>query len=170
MASRQFFNPMVAVALGATPLVSSTCSMLFAWDQQFFLSMLNRPAARRASSRPLLQPYFTEFFRRGLPFVVGCIGVSFWSGLGNLHFNRTELTTRGSFWWYAAGTALATAHLLFVPAIAPSCQAIMDESDDAADPNEGLDEWLTVNAYRSLTVDLAAWAAFVVAVVKTLRV
>ncbi|RSL53419.1 hypothetical protein CEP54_010436 [Fusarium duplospermum] len=55
------FDPLVA--LRAAPLVSTTCSLLYAWDQHFFLGLLNRPE-NRATSKPLLQSYFTTFFHR----------------------------------------------------------------------------------------------------------
>ncbi|KAH7268275.1 hypothetical protein B0J15DRAFT_486519 [Fusarium solani] len=163
MASGLFFDPLVA--LRAAPLISTTCSLLYAWDQHFFLGLLNRPE-NRATSKPLLQSYFTTFFHRGLPFVVSLVAVSTWTGVANLYIQRPALQARGSVWWYVSGTALAVGHLLFVPWIAPSCQAIMEGTD----VNRSLDEWLTLNSRRMLSVDLAAWAAFVVAAVKTLRV
>ncbi|KAM4057563.1 hypothetical protein HRG_009198 [Hirsutella rhossiliensis] len=169
MASRLFFDPLVA--LRAAPLVSSTCSLLFAWDQHFFLGLLNRPE-NRPHSRPLLRSYFSSFFRRALPFVVVTIAASTWLGIGNLYARPDALVASSSLRWYAAGSALAAAHLLYVPAIAPSCRALICADGPAAgaddDVNAYLDDWLTVNARRMLTVDLAAWAAFVVAVTRSL--
>ncbi|KAM0421443.1 hypothetical protein ACHAPT_010797 [Fusarium lateritium] len=124
-----------------------------------------RELSRCQAPAPIL---LTTFFRRGLPFVVSLITVSSWSGVANVYVQRRTLHARGSLWWYVAGTALAAGHLLFVPWIAPSCQAIM-ENGEGTDINQSLDEWLAVNSVRMLSVDLAAWAAFVVAVVKTLR-
>ncbi|KID74206.1 uncharacterized protein G6M90_00g081610 [Metarhizium brunneum] len=164
MASGAFFDPLVA--LRALPLVSSTCTLLFGWDQTFFLGIMNRPE-NRAKSKPLLQSYFNTFFYRGLPFVVGAIGVSTWSGVGNLFAQRSVLQSRQSFWWYAAGTIAAASHLLFVPLIAPSVRDMMDGKEQT-DANDCLDEWLRVNNVRTLTVDLLAWGAFMVAAGKTL--
>ncbi|RDA92495.1 hypothetical protein CP533_6470 [Ophiocordyceps camponoti-saundersi (nom. inval.)] len=154
------------VLLRSTPLISSTCSLLYAWDQHFFLSHLNRPE-NRTRSRPLLTSYFTPCFRRGLPFVLSAVAVSFGSGIANFFVGRPPSSSSSSLRCYAVGSALAAAHLLYVPFIAPSCSELL--SDDTPDPNASLDSWLSVNALRSLTVDLGAWVAFVVATVSSLR-
>ncbi|KAI0594413.1 hypothetical protein F4775DRAFT_574130 [Biscogniauxia sp. FL1348] len=166
MASGLFFDPMVA--LRAAPLVSSTCTLLYAWDQHLFLSLLNARQVRE-HSRPLLPPYFKTFFRKGLPMVLGFLTVTTSTAVANLYTQRAALQARGSLWWYTAGAALAVSHLGFVPFVAPSVQALMEASSED-DTNKTLDEWLSVNMVRSLTVDLGAWIAVAVAVVKTLRV
>ncbi|KAK4109000.1 hypothetical protein N656DRAFT_783665 [Canariomyces notabilis] len=178
MPTFHIFDPVVA--LRAAPLVSSTCTLLYAWDQDFFLGLLNRPENHRARSRALLPPYFRTFFRRGVGFVVGCLAVTTWSSVANLYVRRPALHARQSFWWYVAGAALSSGHLLFVPVIAPSIKAIWDadagkpetaEGTNGAgiDANAALDEWLVINKIRSLTVDLAAWVTCVVAVTRTLE-
>ncbi|PFH59669.1 hypothetical protein XA68_12047 [Ophiocordyceps unilateralis] len=153
--------------LRLAPLLSSTCSLLYAWDQHFFLGLLNRPEIR-LRSRALLPTYFTHVFRRGLPFVLAAVAVSFGSGISNLLY----LGPSSPLSWrcYVAGSVLAAAHLLYVPWIAPSCHQLLllsphsgDDDDHDPDPNALLDGWLSVNAWRSLTVDLGAWIAFVVA-------
>ncbi|ATY60157.1 integral membrane [Cordyceps militaris] len=159
MASGMFFDPIVA--LRALPLVSSTCTLLFGWDQTFFLSLLNRPE-NRGTSKHLLPAYFRRMFRFGLPLVVSLIAISFWSGLAGARRVRQARP------WYAAGAAAALGHLLFVPLVAPPVRQII-EADADTDVNERLDYWVRVNTVRTFTVDLAAWIAFVVAVGKTLQ-
>jgi hypothetical protein len=58
---------------------------------------------------------------------------------------------------------------LFVPAIAPSVKGLMD-TPEGEDVHGFLDRWLSINALRTLTVDLAAWGALAVAVTRTLVV
>ncbi|KAI1505230.1 hypothetical protein F5X99DRAFT_368772 [Biscogniauxia marginata] len=166
MASGLFFDPLVA--LRAAPLVSSTCTLLFAWDQHLFLGILNRPETR-THSKPMLPAYFKKFFYTGLPMVLGFVTTTTSTAVANLYTQRAALQARGSFWWYAAGASIAVSHLAFAPFIAPSIQATL-EADADGDANKSLDEWLSVNAIRSLTVDLGAWIAVTVAVLKTLRV
>jgi hypothetical protein len=166
MASRLFFDPLVA--LRTAPLVSATCTLLYARDQDFFLRIFNEPE-NRPKSRALLPSYWQSFFRRGIYVVVGCLAATFWSSIGNLCIHRQVLHAKQSFWWYVAGAGLSVGHLLFVPAVAPSVKAIWDADEEGMDANAALDEWLSVNRIRMWTVDLAAWAACAVAVTKTLE-
>ncbi|KAI1641218.1 hypothetical protein F4809DRAFT_216543 [Biscogniauxia mediterranea] len=166
MASGLFFDPMVA--LRAAPLVSSTCTLLYAWDQHLFLSLLNARQVRE-HSRPMIPIYFKKLFYRALPMVLGFLTVTTSTAVANLYTQRATLQARGSLWWYTAGAALAVSHLGFVPFIAPSVKGMIEASSED-DANKSLDEWLSVNMIRSLTVDLGAWIAVTVAVVKTLRV
>lgn len=166
MASRQFFDPLVA--LRAAPLISSTCTLLFAWDQTFFLSLMNQPQ-NRAKTKPVLRGYFNSFFYRATGSVCAFVALTTSTSAVNVYTQRDLLRSRGSLNWYIAGAALAAGHLLFVPAIAPSCQALVEAGEDT-DTNRVLDEWLWINTARMVTVDLAAWTAIVVAVFKTLRV
>lgn len=166
MASKLFFDPLVA--LRAAPLVSSTCTLLYAYDQHLFLGLLNRPETRQ-QSRPLLPAYFRSLFRQGVVFVVAMLAVTTWSSVANLYAGRPSLRAKGSLWWYVAGAALSSSHLLFIPGIAPSVKRIWEaKGGDGEDVNGALDEWLGVNKLRMLTVDLAAWVACVVAAGKSL--
>ncbi|KAJ9143175.1 hypothetical protein NKR19_g7008 [Coniochaeta hoffmannii] len=166
MASYLFFDPLVA--LRAAPLVSSTCTLLYARDQQFFLGLLNRPDTRR-HSKGLLPPFFRTFFREGVAFVVAMLAATTWGSVANLYVRRAGLRARGAFWWYVAGAVLSSSHLLFIPGVAPSIKRISDaKGEEGEDVNGDLDEWLGVNKVRMLTVDLAAWVACVVAVGKSL--
>ncbi|KAK3290204.1 uncharacterized protein B0H64DRAFT_413624 [Chaetomium fimeti] len=166
MASRLFFDPVVA--LRAAPLVSATCTLLYARDQDFFLRIFNEPG-NREKSRALLPSYWRIFFRRGVVVVVGCLAATFWSSIANLFVRRRALEATQSFWWYVAGAALAAGHLLFIPAVAPSVRAISNADKDGTDPNSALDGWLVINRFRMWTVDIAAWAACAVAVTRTLE-
>lgn len=166
MASRLFFDPLTA--LRAAPLVSSTCTLLFAWDQHLFLSLLNSPSPEiRSKSKPLLRPYFSIFFRRGLLMVLTFILASTASAAANLRVRSDGLRARGSFAWYVAGAALSAGHLAYVPWIAPSVRDVVEATGE--DVIEKLDGWLALNWRRMVTVDLGAWIAFGVAVAGTLR-
>ncbi|WYZ44818.1 hypothetical protein EsH8_VIII_000134 [Colletotrichum jinshuiense] len=166
MASRLVFDPLVALRAG--PLVSSTCTLLYAWDQHFFLSIFNKDEETRKKSAPLLKSYYTAFFRRGVVIVLGFITVSASTAAMNLYKQSPSDRGRGTFWWYTAGAAFSTGHLLFVPVIAPHVQNLI-EAKDGTDVNETLDRWLRVNWWRMVTVDFAAWVAFFAAAVSTLR-
>ncbi|KAF4595805.1 integral membrane protein [Ophiocordyceps camponoti-floridani] len=151
------------VLLRCAPLLSSTCSLLYGWDQHFFLGLLHRQENRR-----LIRPYFASFFRRGLPFVLAALAVTSAGGIANL-FVRCPSSSRP---WYGAGLVLAAAHLLYVPLIAPVCQGLLlpeGRDGDGNDASLELRRWLCVNAWRTLTVDLGACIAFIVATTTSLR-
>lgn len=166
MASGLFFDPMLL--LRASPLITSTCSLWYAWDEQFFLSIFTRPENEFESSA-LLPSYFNTFFQRGTASVLTVLALTLSSSAANLYTDRSVLSARGSLKWYIAGTILSAAHLLFAPLIVPVIKAIVEDREgENAVPN--VKEWLRVNAIRTLTVDLAAWGAFAIAVTRTLRV
>lgn len=168
MASGLILDPVVL--LRVAPLVSSTCTLLFASDQSFFLGLFNKPAEHRRRSRALLPAYFDVFFRRGVGFVLGCLAATFGSSLANLLVRKPALVARGQAgWWYVAGAVFALGHLFFVPVIAPIVKAVMDADKEGKDANAELDRWLVVNRVRMLTVDLAAWAACLGGVVASLQ-
>lgn len=167
MASRLFYDPVVL--LRVAPLVSSTCTLLYAADQDFFLGILNQSKHDiRVKSRSLLPSYFATFFRRGVVFVVGCLAATTWSSIANLYVRRQALVARQSGWWYVASGALSIGHLFFIPLIAQPVKAIIDADKEGADANASLYKWLQINRIRMLTVDLSAWIASVGAVVSTL--
>lgn len=167
MASYLFFDPMAALAVA--PLVSSTCTLLYAWDQDFFLRLLNIPEIR-AKSNAILPTYFKPFFNKGLPRVISFLAVSFWSTVGNYYWRYPTLVSNDSLKWYVAGGGLALSHLLFVPFIAPCIQAIIKDDRSKGQPTDRSDEWLGINRIRGATVDLAAWVCMTVAVMKNVTV
>lgn len=173
MASKLFFDPLVA--LRAAPLVSSTCTLLYARDQHLFLGLLNGPESRPHSAA-LLPAYFRGLFRQGVAFVVAMLAATAWTSAANVYAPaaRPRLRATGALGWYGAAAALSSAHLLFIPLVAPSVTRICEAKGEGEGEGEGkdvnaaLDEWLAVNKLRMLTVDLAAWLACVVAVGKSL--
>lgn len=171
MASKLFFDPLVALRAG--PLVSSTCTLLFAYEQHFFLSLLNRPQIRHHSKR-FLPAYFTIFFQEGVAQVFGFLGITAATSLANLYWHESgsssTLGESGSYWCYAAAAGLAASHLLYTPLVAGPVYAIRGDKElrKGRDVNDELDDWLWANRLRGLTVDLAAWVVAVVAVGKTL--
>lgn len=166
MASRKLFDPLVI--LRTAPLITSTCSLWFAWDQHFFLKLFLQPE-HREQSRKILPSYFEAFFRRGVISVLSLLTLTISTTIANLYIERSALQSRHSFRWYIAGAALTTSHLLFVPFIAPTVQSII-EDQSGSNTDNALQEWLHVNTIRGLTVDLAAWVTLGVAVARTLRV
>ncbi|KAK2001927.1 hypothetical protein LX36DRAFT_310677 [Colletotrichum falcatum] len=167
MASGIFFDPMVA--LRVAPLVSSTCTLLFAWDQGFFLGLFNRTAESRMQSAPMLKSYFDAFFRRGVKFVLGFLALSATTAVANICTQTgAPRSTGASRWYYAVGAAMSAGHLAYVPLVAPHVKALTG-AEGEGDANGILDGWLGANWWRMVTVDLGAWLAFGGAVAANLR-
>ena len=171
MASGAFLDTKTALLL--TPLVSSTCTLLFAWDQHFFLSLFQHPEVRETGANTYIPVYFRHFFAGGLPMVVSFLTVTTSSIIASVSLSKPLLKARGSLPWYTAGAALALGHLLYVPAVYHKVQAISENKGPDGVPKglsnlDFLGQWLDVNFLRMLTTDLGAWICCFVAVSKTL--
>lgn len=170
MASGLFFDPLVALC--SAPLVSTTCTLLFAYEQHFFISLFNRPQTH-PHSKGLLPSYFTLCFDEAIVQVFGFLGLTAATSFTNLYWDRNGSLTLdecGSFWWYAAVAGFSFGHLLYAPLIVGPVLTIKGDREiqKGRDVNGVLGDWLRVNRLRMLTVDLAAWVAAVIAVGKTL--
>ncbi|RLL96039.1 hypothetical protein CFD26_105597 [Aspergillus turcosus] len=164
MASRMIFDPLVALRLA--PLISSTCSLWFAWDQHLFLSIFVSPE-NRSFSNQFVPTYFRTFFRRGLTWVLVLLGLSLSTAGLNIVTDGASLRARQSLQWYAAGAAFATGHVAFAPFVAPKVRAISEDHSQGQSTRD-LEAWLRLNRIRMFTVDLAAWVCFGVGAIWTL--
>lgn len=169
MASGAFFNPRTFLLV--TPLISSTCTLWYSKDQDFFLSIFTERINEKKAN-DVLPSYIKGMFVRGTSVVVGLIAVTFWSSLANIYLYRPILQSRGSLRWYVGTAALALGHLAWVPAVAWKLKALMDETtEDEGTTNVGMmKKWLWVNFTRMVTTDLSAWLCAVAAISTTLSV
>ncbi|KAI0382851.1 putative integral membrane protein [Hypomontagnella monticulosa] len=164
------------------PVISSTCSLWFAWDQYEFLMVFCKPELRSLSNK-LLTPYFTTFFNRGAPRVVALLATTALSCGYILRYSPCAILGDSASWYIAGkpaqnaewisnnnlmpiGLSFALGHLVWAPVILPSIRAIQG---DAKENNVAeLQNWLRIHAWRSLTVDIAAWVCCIVATTKCL--
>ncbi|KAI1635702.1 putative integral membrane protein [Biscogniauxia mediterranea] len=155
----------LSAILPLVPVISTTCSLWFAWDQYEFLTLFRKPDLQPLSNK-LLPSYFTSFFNRGAPRVLGLLSTTVLSCGAILRYSPgTILHDRGAFSWYVAGLSFALGHQIYVPFILPSIRALRG---DAKERNVAeLESWLRVHTWRSLTVDLAAWICCLVATLKS---
>ncbi|KAI0898770.1 putative integral membrane protein [Annulohypoxylon nitens] len=152
--------------LHLVPVISSICTLWFAWDQYEFMTLFRKPDLHDLSNK-LLPSYFTSFFSRGAPRVVGLLTTTILSTGGILRYSPgTALHDNGAFPWYVAGLLFAVGHQTFIPFFLPHVRAI---EKDAKEKNVvELESWLRIHTRRSLTVDLAAWVCCIVATLKGL--
>ncbi|KAI0966355.1 hypothetical protein F4678DRAFT_450015 [Xylaria arbuscula] len=156
----------VSVLLHLVPVMSSTSSLWYAWDQYEQMTLF-RMSELRGHSNQLLPKYFSSFFARGTPRVLGLLLTTSVSCGAILRYSSAALMRdTGAFPWYVAGLSLAVSHLAWAPAILPPVRAI---EKDAREKNVvQLDAWLRLHVWRSLTVDLGAWVCCIVATIKFL--
>ncbi|KAG6009385.1 hypothetical protein E4U21_002695 [Claviceps maximensis] len=176
MASAALFSLDSRKALLLAPLVTSSCSLLYAWDQHLFLSHLTHPELCHRSN-VILPTYWRVMFPWGIMQVVSLLGATTWASIGAIVRHRSLLQRRGSLLWYAGAAGLAVGHLLFAPLVAPLIKYMMDDEGGRplerkrADPGirnvEAQQQWLDYNMTRLLTTDLGAWVCCAVAVGKT---
>ncbi|KAI0475736.1 hypothetical protein GGR56DRAFT_639430 [Xylariaceae sp. FL0804] len=155
------------ILLHLVPVISSTSSLWYAWDQYEQLTVFRQPAIHRLSNQ-ILPQYFNAFFTRGVPRVLGLLATTVLSSAVLLRYSpTTALHEQGAFPWYIASISLAIGHMAWAPSIIPPVRAI---ENDAKDKNLAhLEIWLHRHMWRSLTVDLGAWVCCVIAALKSLQ-
>ncbi|KAH9988771.1 putative integral membrane protein [Xylariaceae sp. FL0662B] len=159
-------SPILPNFLGLIPIISTTCSLWYSWDQYEFLTLFRKSDLRPLSNK-LLPSYFTSFFNRGAPRVLGLLATTAISCDIILRYSpAATLHNTGAFPWYIAGFSFALGHPSWVPFIRPVIQNLQE---DAKDKNVAeLERWLHIHTWRTLTVDLAAWACCIVATINSL--
>lgn len=111
MASGRFVDPTTLLRL--TPLISSTCTLWFAWDQRVMYTTFVHPDLHKESSailplwwRKILD--FHEIERMLLPVTITAV-----TSIANIRKYGALLQAKGSWAWYAAGAALAVGQYVF---------------------------------------------------------
>ncbi|KZZ98386.1 hypothetical protein AAL_02904 [Moelleriella libera RCEF 2490] len=160
----------------AAPLLSSTGTILFAWDQHLFFNIFTHPELEKRSNS-ILPAYWRLLFPRGLAQVVSLLGITTWTSIAAIVWNRPLLAKKGALPWYAATAGLALGHLVYVPLVAPLIKYMVDDEggrslerkrEEPANGNvDAQKKWLGWHMMRTLTTDLGAWLCCVVAVGKT---
>lgn len=164
MASGLFVNP--TTLLRITPLISSTCTLWFAWDQQVMYSTFTKPDLEKEANAILPLWWKKVFESHDIERVLLPITVTAVTSIINIHKYGGLLQAKGSLRWYASGAALSVAHIAFVPAVMYKIKAMLDDNGKGQ-AVEQQKKWLRVHILRTLTVDLGAWLACLIAVTRT---
>ncbi|KAI0406771.1 hypothetical protein F4802DRAFT_595778 [Xylaria palmicola] len=154
------------LVLRLVPLISSTASLWYAWDQYEQITLFRKPESRVPANQ-ILPHYFVSFFNRGLPRVIGLLAITASSCGAVLRYGpAAHLSDTGAYPWYIAGMLFAIAHVAWGPFVLVPVRAI---GNDAREKNiVHLEDWLRLHVWRSLTVDIGAWICCLVATVKLL--
>jgi len=142
------------------PVISSTISLQFAYDEYAFLSRWVQPAYR-AQADALLPPWFTSWGPWGTKVVFGSFTISIASGLANFLAGREVGEAAAARYWYAAGLGFAAAHLLVWGPTALKLLAKIRKGEPEGRATESMSKWLSMHLTRSILVDLPAVVCFV---------
>lgn len=95
------------VLIRLVPVISSTCSLWFSWDQYEFLTLFRKPDIRPLSNQ-ILPSYFTSFFNRGVIRVIALLGTTAVSCGVILRSAPISgaISNTGASPWYIAGEQL----------------------------------------------------------------
>lgn len=149
--------------LHLVPVITSTVSLWFAFDQYFFLGIFLHKDVE-PSAKHVLTPYWSTMIGTGLGYIVAPLIGTMASTVTILNSTSTELLqAKSSYEWYIASIILAAGHFAFVPVVLPKIRAL---SDGGLTP--ALRLWMRIHVTRSVTVDLFCWVACLVACAKTL--
>jgi hypothetical protein len=155
--------------LRLSPIISSTISLQFAYDEYTFLSCWMQPSYR-PEANALLPAWFTSWGPWGTKVVFGSFTFSLASGLANLFTGRgVEEATVGRY-WYAAGFVFAAAHLFIFGVKALKLLAMIRGGKPEGESTVSMGKWLEMHLLRSVTVDLPAVICFVVAALSVVDV
>lgn len=171
MASGLFFDPIKLLRIA--PLVTTTSSLMYAWDEHWFLSGFlhthadpSTDADYKAHSNALLPRYFRRFFEQGIWIIASLNCATLASSITNLLIDRP--LTRSSTRWYGAGLAFTVAHFLFVPLIAYPIRDIVEDRAQG-ESSRDLKRWIDIHRVRVIVADLPGWLSFFGAVLTTLK-
>jgi hypothetical protein len=161
MASTQLFDPHTLLRL--SPLISSSFSLWYCVDQHMFYNNFIIPA-NRAKGSALLPLYWKSILTPGLSCIFSLYGLTIGTAAANLYLGPPDSSR-----WYAIGAGFAMAHFAFVPLVAKSIKAIVEDESKGQSWRDQ-QRWLRVHAVRSVFVDFPGWLCFLTAVLQSVKV
>jgi hypothetical protein len=158
MASRVVFDPVTL--LRVAPVITSSFSLWYCWDQFMFFQNFIVPENRRLGSA-FLPGYWKTFLTPGLTCIFTLYGATAMAAAGNIYRGST------AFWWYTAGVTLSVAHFTFAPFIIGPIEDIINDRAKGESWKD-MQRWLRIHVARSLLVDFPAWVCYLLAAMQSL--
>jgi hypothetical protein len=151
------------------PIISSTISLQFAYDEYAFFSCWMDPSYT-AQANTLLPPWFKNWGPWGTNVVLGSFTLSLASGMANFLTGKEVPEAVVGRYWYAAGFIFAVAHLLVFGQKALKLLAMIRGGEPGGESTVLMGKWLEMHSLRSFAVDLPAMVCFVVATLSVMDV
>ena len=150
------------VLLRVAPLITSSFTLWFSWDQFLFLNtFLHRRVLPKTND--FLPTYFDVWFPPGVAIILSFYPITIGLGIANAVTRHTETPH-----FYTAGVCLAAFHFFFVPFIKPSIDAIRQDRNKGASAGD-MRRWLNVHIARSLLADFPSWLLFLLAALNAVQ-
>ena len=153
--------------LRLTPVLTSTANLMYAHDENLFLSGWVQPNYReRANS--LLPSWFSHWCPRALLVILTGFPASLISGISSISIKSWSLQQNGAHKWYWAGIAFTLAYFIYGPT---ALGLLTDIQEDRPKGNStaSLEKWLKMHAVRTFTADIPAWVCFLVGFLRALE-
>ncbi|KAL5343993.1 hypothetical protein BJX70DRAFT_352361 [Aspergillus crustosus] len=165
MASGLFFDPIKLLRIA--PLITTTSSLVYAWDEHWYLSGFLLPEYKQESNA-ILPRYFRRFFEQGIWVIAGLNTLTISSSITNLLVDRPLLDRLQSSRWYWAGLGFTVCHFLFVPLVADPIRDIIEDRLKG-ESTKDLKKWIDIHKIRVLVTDLPGWLSFLAAALATFQ-
>lgn len=151
------------------PVISSTASLQFAYDEYAFLSRWVQPQYREHADA-LLPAWFTSWGPWGTNVVFCSFALSLASGLANFATGWDVDEVILGRYWYLTGFSFAAAHLLVWGPQALKLLAMIRQGEPEGMATVSMGNWLEMHTRRSFLVDFPAVICFIVALMSDIEV
>lgn len=152
-----------AKLLRLCPVISSTASLLWAYDEYAFFSAWMHPAYR-AQADALLPSWFKTWAPKGTRVLFTSFPMSLITGIATTFAHRESLEASGALKWYWLGVFFAFAHFFYGPTALGLLKAIR-EGEPNGQTTVSMGKWLRMHKLRTITTDLPAFICFTIAAV-----
>ena len=153
--------------LRLAPVLTSTANLVYAHDENLFLSSWVQPNYRD-SANSLLPSWFSHFCPRALLVILIGFPASLVSAISNIYIENWALHGNGAKRWYWAGVAFTLAHFVYGRT---ALRLLDDIQEDRPKGNStaSMEKWLRMHRMRTFTADVPAWICFLVGFLNTLE-
>ena len=152
--------PTSRVLLGLAPLLLSTATLTFAHDHDLFFRSMLAPRLK-AQSTAFIPPFIDTYMLRG-----GLTIFTLYPSTLMLALFNTWFAGKSRF-WYGLGAACTVGHFLF----AKWALGLLEEmrGDKAGRGRDYMGNWARMNVIRTMSVDMAGWVCYLIAVLKVMQ-
>jgi hypothetical protein len=148
------------------PIISSTASLLWAYDEYAFFTAWMNPAFKPQADA-LLPKWFVTWAPKGTRVLATSFPMSLIAGIANTFTHRASLQTTGALPFYWLGVFFTSAHFFYGPTALRLLKAIR-EGEPKGETTKSMGKWLRMHRARTLTTDLLAFICFTIAAVVAL--
>ncbi|CZT10130.1 hypothetical protein WAI453_006358 [Rhynchosporium graminicola] len=152
--------------LRIVPLLSSTVSLIWAYDEYAFLTAwLLLPRTQHTQIQQLLPLWFAKWGPLGTKVLFSSFPLSVGAGVANIVSVSRTSGLGWEFFAYGLGTFFTLMHFIYGPKAMGLLKGIRTETKDGGDPLGQLEMWMRMHLQRCWVADGPATVAFGVAVI-----